>query len=186
MGSEKYTKIGDIGFSKMEKVHGELLSLMYGSLVSSLIKDYKDDADQVNSQLGKMGFNIGLRMADEFFAKSGVPYCQEFRETADVIAKVGFKMFLGINADVVRWNQNMTVCNIVLQENPFNEFVELPPKFKDTLWYSNLVCGVIRGALDQLQLRVDVRFIKDVLRGDDHSVIRLELLEILADNYNVE
>jgi hypothetical protein len=42
-----------------------------------------------------MGFNIGVRLIDEFLAKSGVNNCSNFRETADVIAKVAFKMFLG-------------------------------------------------------------------------------------------
>ena len=32
-------------------------------------------------------------------------------------------------------------------------------------WYSNLICGVIRGCLEQLQLRVECRFEKDALNG---------------------
>ena len=35
-----------------------------------------------------MGYNIGLRLIDEFLAKSGVNACQDFRDTCDVIAKV--------------------------------------------------------------------------------------------------
>lgn len=34
------------------------------------------------------GYNIGVRLIDEFLAKSGVGNCANFRETADVIAKV--------------------------------------------------------------------------------------------------
>ena len=34
-----------------------------------------------------MGYNIGLRLIDEFLAKSGVNACQDFRDTCDVIAK---------------------------------------------------------------------------------------------------
>ncbi len=34
-----------------------------------------------------------------------------------------------------------------------------------TRWYSNLICGVIRGCLEQLQLRVECRFEKDALNG---------------------
>jgi hypothetical protein len=34
------------------------------------------------------GYNIGIRLIDEFLAKSNSAKCTDFRETADVIAKV--------------------------------------------------------------------------------------------------
>ncbi|RRT70990.1 hypothetical protein B296_00035988 [Ensete ventricosum] len=34
------------------------------------------------------GYNIGVRLVDEFLAKSNVSRCVDFKETADVIAKV--------------------------------------------------------------------------------------------------
>ncbi|RYY70466.1 hypothetical protein EON63_22575 [archaeon] len=37
----------------------------------------------------------GIRLVDEFLAKSNVSNCSNFRDTADVIARVAFKMFLG-------------------------------------------------------------------------------------------
>ena len=37
-----------------------------------------------------MGYNIGLRLIDEFLAKSGISACQDFRETCEVIAKAAF------------------------------------------------------------------------------------------------
>lgn len=40
-------------------------------------------------RLEKMGYNIGLRLIDEFLAKSGINACQDFRDTCEVIAKVG-------------------------------------------------------------------------------------------------
>ena len=45
-----------------------------------------------------MGYNIGSRIVDEFFAKSppNRAICRNFRETVEVIARDGFKMFLGI------------------------------------------------------------------------------------------
>ena len=39
-------------------------------------------------------------MVDEFLAKASISQCSSFVETADVIAKVGFKMFLGVNVEV--------------------------------------------------------------------------------------
>lgn len=35
-----------------------------------------------------MGYNIGMRLIEDFLAKSGVGRCSNFRETADMIAKV--------------------------------------------------------------------------------------------------
>lgn len=34
------------------------------------------------------GYNIGVRLIEDFLARSSVGRCHDFRETADVIAKV--------------------------------------------------------------------------------------------------
>jgi len=82
-----YQKQGENIFSKNAKVSAELLTLTYGAFVQKLVRE-NEDPDEVNSALEKMGYNMGTRMVDEFFAKSGSQtLCQDFRETADVIAK---------------------------------------------------------------------------------------------------
>jgi len=177
-----YNRIGENAFGKMEKLSGELLSMTYGSLVTQLLKDL-DHVQVVNEQLEKMGFNIGIRLVDEFLAKSGVGACQDFRETCEVIARVGLKMFLGIAGEVGGWNSEMTACSISLPENPLcHDFVELPPSLGD-LCYSNLLCGVVRGALEELHMKVNVFFLKDTLKGDDSTEIRIELKQILAETF---
>ena len=99
--------------------------------VMQLVKDF-DDVDEVNKQLEKMGYNIGVRLIDEFLAKSGTNgTCQNHREMADVIAKVAFKMFLGVSADVTAWNAERNSFCLVLYENPLNEFVELPAEMSN-------------------------------------------------------
>ena len=138
-----------------------------------------------------------MRLVDEFLAKSGVANCPNFKETAEVVAKVAFKMFLGVNVDVSQWNAEGDACSLVLYENPLTgtegyvmvtrlfwvasfdyfwiviaEFVELPPSAYGVLWYSNVLCGVLRGALEMVQMRVEAHFVKDVLQGDDVSEIR--------------
>ena len=67
----------------------------------------------MNEKLDKMGFNIGQRLIDEFFAKSppGRGLCQTFRETVEVIAKEAFKMFLGIVCDVSAVPQPQNTIN---------------------------------------------------------------------------
>ena len=71
----------------MPKVNAELFTLTYGAMVQQLIKDH-EEVEAVNMQLEKMGFNIGIRIIDEFLAKSGVATCANFKETAETIAKV--------------------------------------------------------------------------------------------------
>lgn len=64
------------------------------------------------------GYNIGIRLIDEFLAKSGVGNCSDFKETAEVIAKIAFKMFLGVNAEVAHWNAESNACSLLIYENP--------------------------------------------------------------------
>ena len=69
---------------------------------------------------------------------------------AEVIAKVGFKMFLGITAEVVGAASHE--FSLQFAENPLAEFVELPEQYS-SLAYSNMLCGVLRGALEMVQVR---------------------------------
>jgi hypothetical protein len=129
---------------------------------------------------------LGVRLIDEFLAKSGVTNCSNFRETADVISKIAFKMFLGISPDISAWNKEGTAFSLVFIDNPLVDFVELPPQFQD-LSYCGLLCGVIKGALEMVQLQVDCKFVKDTLKGDDVSEMRVELKgtvkNVMADEY---
>jgi hypothetical protein len=59
------------------------------------------------------GFSIGQRLIDEYLAKSKTQRCSDFRETADKIAKVGFRMFLNTTAAVTNWNAEGTECSLV-------------------------------------------------------------------------
>jgi trafficking protein particle complex subunit 3 len=58
---------------------------------------------------------------------------------------------------------------LILKENPLSDFVVLPPQYQQSaspLWYSNLICGVVRGALDMVNMKVVCYFVKDQLNGD--------------------
>ena len=167
-------------WAKVPKVNGEFFALTYGSMVKQLIKDY-EDVEEVNKQLEKMGYNIGVRLIDEYLAKSGSSgACQNHRETADEIAKVAFKMFLGISADVTSWNAERNTFCLVLYENPLTEFVELPEELSG-LVYSNVLCGAIRGALEMILLSVRCKFLRDTLRGDEVNEIQVEILEVMEE-----
>ena len=49
------------------------------------------------------------------------------------------------SSSAIGWSADGNACSLLLYENPFAEFVELPPQYA-TLSYSNLLCGAIRGA----------------------------------------
>lgn len=133
-----------------------------------------------------MGYNIGIRLIEEFLSKTGMKRCGNFKETVDIICKIGFKIYLNIIPTSENWSSDGKSCSIILPEpNPLTEFVELPitqdSKIGKELWYSNVLCGVIRGALQMIQLDVDINFVKDSLRGDDKTELRIKLNKILKD-----
>lgn len=75
--------------TRVDKVNAELVTLTYGTIVAQLAKDYDSDYIEVNKQLDKMGYNIGLRLIEDYLAKSNtMKRCANFRETADAIARV--------------------------------------------------------------------------------------------------
>jgi hypothetical protein len=173
----------DIWKNKVDKVNAELLTLSYGSIVAQLCKDFEGDYVKVNKQLEKMGYNIGLRLIEDFLARSGSGRCTNFRDTAEVIAKVGFKMFLNITPTIDNWTNDNKQFSLIFDENPLAEFVELPDdgRAQRELWYSNILAGVLRGALEMVQLEVETEFVSDVLQGGDATELRVKLIKILED-----
>ncbi|BBN04638.1 trafficking protein particle complex subunit 3 [Marchantia polymorpha subsp. ruderalis] len=172
---------GDAVFANVERVNAELFTLTYGAIVRQLLTDF-EEVDEVNKQLDTMGYNIGIRLIDDFLAKANITRCSDFRETAETIAKVGFKMFLGVTGSVANWNADGTECSLILDDNPLVDFVELPETCQG-LYYCNILCGVIRGALEMVSMRTEVKFVKDILRGDDAYEMRLKLLEQVPEEY---
>jgi len=162
-----------------KKVSGELFTLTYGALVSQLLQDYEND-EEVNRQLERMGYNIGVRLIEDFLARSNIGRCHDFKETADVISKNGFKTFLGITPQVANWNASGDEFSLIFDNNPLAEFVELP-QGHNNLWYSSILAGVIKGALEMVQMEVEAGFVQDVLRGDNLTEMRVRFVRKLED-----
>lgn len=75
-------------------MNAELVTLTYGTIVAQLCRDYDNDYIEVNKQLDKMGYNIGLRLIEDYLAKSvSMKRCNNFRETAEMISKVRLLSF---------------------------------------------------------------------------------------------
>ena len=71
-----------------KKISGELFALTYGALVAQILKDY-ENVDDVNKQLEKMGYNIGVRLVEDFLSRTGGGKCHDFRDTSEKI-QLGF------------------------------------------------------------------------------------------------
>jgi hypothetical protein len=179
MSKSSATSNGQFLWGKVPKVNAELFALTYGALVTEVVRDHEENLTKVNEQLEQIGYSIGIRSVDEFLAKSNAPYCRTLAETAEVLGKTAFKMFLGITADVQQ--HTPTTFSVLFQENPLSMFVELPDNYKDQLEYNILYCGVIRGALEMLNYKVECTFVKSPLRGDDIHEIKVDLKQVLQD-----
>ena len=94
-------------------------------------------------------------------------------------------MFLGVNAEIQNFDEENKSFSLILPDNPLAEYVILPIQH-NKLWYSNVLCGVIRGSLDMLNMKTNVFFRKDNLRGHEINEIRVELKEIVKDRYEDE
>ncbi|CAG0907634.1 unnamed protein product [Cyprideis torosa] len=121
------------------------MTLTYGALVTQMLKDY-EKPEEVNKQLDRMGYNIGVRIIEDFLARTGAGRCNDFKETADRLQSA-FKMYMNASPSVTSWSPGGDEFSLVLENNPLTEFVELPEEY-GSLKYCNLLCGVIRGACE--------------------------------------
>ena len=179
----RFARAGEAAFNKSEKISSELFTLTYGAVVMQLVADY-EDVREVNAQLFQLGRRMGQRLVDELFAKAGPALgtrCADFRDSAEVVAKTGFRMFLGIGVDVAGWNAEGTACSLVFAHgNPLTNFVELPAD-KGELKYCNVLCGVVQGALEMVKMNVKCDIVSDTLKGAETDEIRLELLNMIDE-----
>jgi hypothetical protein len=91
-------------------------------------------------------------------------------------------MFLGISPLVINWSDDKKEFTLQIDDNPLLEFLELPEDLKESgLLCSNLLCGVIRGALEMVHVLVEARCIKCTLKGDETTQLRVKLIRIVDE-----
>lgn len=135
--------------------NSELLTLTYGALVTQIIRDF-ENIDDVNKQLERIGYNMGVRLIEDFLSRTASTRCVDMRETADKIQQA-FRMYLNVQPTISNWAASADEFSLIFDTNPLTEFVELPNEMS-ALRYSGILCGCIRGALEMVQLEVQCWF----------------------------
>ncbi|KAG8288029.1 trafficking protein particle complex subunit 3 [Homalodisca vitripennis] len=161
-----------------KKVNSELFTLTYGALVSQLIKD-NDNIEEVNKQLERMGYNIGIRIIEDFLARTNAGRCYDFRDTAEKI-QTGFRLYLGVTPVITNWSSAGDEFSLQFESSPLTEFVELPDHCLG-LKYMNVLTGVLRGACEMVQMDVTSWFVQDVLKGDSVTELRVKFIKRFED-----
>lgn len=142
------------------------------------MKDYQN-VDDVNKQLERMGYNMGIRLIEDFLARTGSGRCYDFKDTADKI-QTGFKIFLGITPTITNWSVTGDEFSLLFETNPLTEFVELPDNCLH-LKYCNILPGVLRGACEMVQMEISAWFVQDQLKGDNVTEMRVKFIKRLED-----
>lgn len=122
-----------------------------------MLRDF-ENVDDVNKQLERIGYNMGMRLIEDFLARTSVPRCLEMRETADRIQQA-FRMYLNVQPTISNWSPASDEFSLLFDSNPLTEFVELPTDLSN-LRYSAILSGCIRGALEMVQLEVQCWFVQ--------------------------
>lgn len=125
------------------------------------------------------GYNIGLRLIEDFLAKTNTPRCLDFKDVAEKL-QYAFKMYFGTSPSITSWSSANDEFSIIIDNNPLTEYVELPENLKN-LRYSNIYTGMIRGALEMIQIQVSTWFVQDYLKGDSTTEIRVKFIRKLED-----
>ena len=76
--------------------------------------------------------------------------------------------------------RELECCTLTMHDNPLARWVELPDGAED-LRFSNMLCGIIQGAMAAIMYKVEATFVEDTLRGDARNRIRVVLSQVLKD-----
>ena len=122
------------------------------------------------------GYNIGVRLIEDFLAKSAWPRCRSFAESVSVLSSVAFKMFLNCSTTLKTINDDVEyVLGFEGDGMPLMEYVQVPESLrKQGLRYLNVLPGVIRGAFEMIHLEVESEMV-----GEEG--IRVRFLRVIEE-----
>jgi len=160
------------------RLNSELFTLTYGSLITQLIKDY-ESTEAVNKQLERLGYNIGIRLIEDFLARSPTAgRCVDLRESAERVQSA-IKLYTPLNPSLT--NITSEEFSLLFDNcHPFAEFAELPDNCQE-LKYCNVLVGCIKGALNSVQMEVQCWIEKDFLKGDSCTEVKVRFVRKLVD-----
>ncbi len=163
-------------------INAEIFAMTYGAFVRFTVEQARAGcpdsswAQQVNETLRQMGYRMGERLVDDFFIRDkemvqrtqevgpqGI--CQSLRHVVDRLARRAFPMFLGMSDGDIKVEEaqpdpkappRTTAYDLVfVRDTPLVMFVELPKSLREAgIWYSNVLCGAIEGAVRMLEYPV--------------------------------
>ncbi|KAG7199254.1 hypothetical protein KM043_018120 [Ampulex compressa] len=113
-----------------KKVNSELFTLSYGALVAQLLKDY-ENVDDVNKQLERMGYNMGIRLIEDFLARTGSANpLTEFVELPDHCLNLKYcNILTGVLRGACEMVQMEIACWFVQDQLKNDSITELRVKF---------------------------------------------------------
>ena len=174
----KRAKGTDAIFLERKQNRVELLTFMYGSLLVRLTKDIKD-INELNTKIESIGYEMGKRLVDDLI--DDFPRGQDLSDQNKLIEKLINQIaqyYLGIMGN---YNQvSDKEFHLFFQENPISFYVELPESLSN-LCYSNIICGIIRGALEISGFEVKCEFVKDKMKGDEINDLKITLVKIIQE-----
>lgn len=103
-------------FVQNPRCQPELFNIAYGVYVAKLLKEAPNkDADVVNQKLEALGYSMGKRLIDHFFATNDkIVYCKTFATAMQVVADQAFRKFLGAPAECTKWDAKYQSCSLVM------------------------------------------------------------------------
>lgn len=123
-----------------------------------------------------MGYNIGVRLIEDFLARTNSGRCVDFRDTSEKIQVISsitsdikhqlsnqiisrfhtnwlqqaFRTYLSVFPQITNWSTANDEFSLIFETNPLTEFVELPDHCLN-LKYNNILPGVLRGACEMVR-----------------------------------
>lgn len=92
-------------------------------------------------------------------------------------------MFLNSTPTISNWSQDGTEFSVLFDDSIFGDNIEIPDKLaQGGLQYYSLLVGVIKGALEMIQIKVDCSVVRcPFLNGGGPLEVRIKFVKLIED-----